>query len=64
MTIDSSISQASRIHVTNHDTIAMSDHENSVTLTCGVHFEDVYEGSAAKSLVENEDEEGDMDSWC
>lgn len=64
MTIDSSTSKASRIHVTNHDTIAMSDHEKSLTLTCRVHFEDLYKGSAAKSLVEPVDEEGGMDSWC
>lgn len=46
--------------MTNHDTIAMSDHEKNLTLTCRVHFEDVYKGSAAKSLVENEDDEGDV----
>lgn len=50
--------------MTNHDTIAMSDHEKSLTLTCRVHFEDLYKGSAAKSLVENEDDEGGIDSWC
>lgn len=46
--------------MTNHDTIAMRDHEKNLTLTCRVHFEDVYKGSAAKSLVENEDDEGDV----
>lgn len=46
--------------MTNHDTIAMSDHEKNLALTCRVHFEDVYKGSAAKSLVENEDDEGDV----
>lgn len=48
----------------NRDTVAMSDHEKSLALTCRVHFEDVYKSSAAKSLVENEDDEGGMDSWC